>query len=93
MSLFILIVDYSLTDKMSSLEAQRKDKSEKKEEAKALIKTLEAIVNAKRKQIEQNSYSKSIPLARFYDQEKLAFLEPIANLLKNIEGRLDALEN
>lgn len=88
-----MIVDYSLTDKMSSLEAQRKDKSEKKEEAKALIKTLEAIVNAKRKQIEQNSYSKSIPLARFYDQEKLAFLEPIANLLKNIEGRLDALEN
>jgi hypothetical protein len=86
-------VDYSLTDKMSSLETQRNDKSAKKEEAKALIKTLEAIVNAKRKQIEQNSYSKSIPLARFYDQEKLAFLEPIANLLKNIEGRLDALEN
>jgi ribosome-binding factor A len=78
---------------MSSLETQRNDKSAKKEEAKALIKTLEAIVNAKRKQIEQNSYSKSIPLARFYDQEKLAFLEPIANLLKNIEGRLDALEN
>jgi len=78
---------------MSSVEAQRNDKSVKKEEAKALIKTLEAIVNAKRKQIEQNSYSKSIPLARFYDQEKLAFLEPIANLLKNIEGRLDALEN
>ena len=88
-----MIVDYSLTDKMSSLETQRNDKSAKKEEAKALIKTLEAIVNAKRKQIEQNSYSKSIPLARFYDQEKLAFLEPIANLLKNIEGRLDALEN
>ena len=78
---------------MSSVEAQRNDKSVKKEEAKALIKTLEAIVNAKRKQIEQNSYSKSIPLARFYDQEKQAFLEPIANLLKNIEGRLDALEN
>jgi ribosome-binding factor A len=82
-------------DKMSnpSVEEQKRVKSEKKEEAKALIKTLEAIVNAKRKQIEQNSYSKSIPLARFYDQEKLSFLEPIANLLKNIEGRLDALEN
>ena len=77
----------------SSVDEQRRIKSDKKEEAKALIKTLEAIVNAKRKQIEQNSYSKSIPLARFYDQEKLAFLEPIANLLKNIEGRLDALEN
>ena len=77
----------------SSVDEQRRIKSEKKEEAKALIKTLEAIVNAKRKQIEQNSYSKSIPLARFYDQEKLSFLEPIANLLKNIEGRLDALEN
>ena len=82
-------------DKMSnpSVEEQKRVKSEKKEEAKALIKTLEAIVNAKRKQIEQNSYSKSIPLARFYDQEKLSFLEPIANLIKNIEGRLDALEN
>jgi ribosome-binding factor A len=82
-------------DKMSnpSIEEQKRVKSEKKEEAKALIKTLESIVNAKRKQIEQNSYCKSIPLTRFYDQEKLAFLEPIANLLKNIEGRLDALEN
>jgi hypothetical protein len=78
---------------MSSVEEQRNVTSEKKEEVKVLIKTLETIVDNKRKQIERNSYSKSIPLARFYDQEKLSFLEPIANLLKNIEGRLDALEN
>jgi hypothetical protein len=78
---------------MSSVEEQRNVTSEKKEEVKVLIKTLETIVDNKRKQIERNSYSKSIPLARFYDQEKLDFLEPIMNILKNLEERLNALEN
>jgi hypothetical protein len=57
------------------------------------LKTLEGIIDEKRKQIERNSYSKSIPLARFYDQEKVAFLDPILNMLKNIQERLDALES
>jgi hypothetical protein len=43
--------------------------------------------------IERNSYSKSIPLAKFYDKEKVAFLEPIFIMLKNIQERLDVLEN
>jgi hypothetical protein len=41
---------------------------------------------------ENNSYSKSLPLARFYDQEKVGYLEPILDALKNIQERLDALE-
>jgi hypothetical protein len=57
------------------------------------LKKLEGIIDEKRKQIERNSYSKSIPLARFYDQEKVAFLDPILNMLKNIQERLDALES
>jgi hypothetical protein len=31
-------------------------------------------------------------LARFYDQEKVAMLEPILNMLVDIQMRLDALE-
>jgi hypothetical protein len=56
------------------------------------LKTLENIIDEKKKQIKNNSYSKSIPLARFYDQEKILFLEPIFHMLKNIQDRLEVLE-
>jgi hypothetical protein len=56
------------------------------------LKVLEEMINEKRKQIECNRYSKSVPLARFYDQEKVAFLEPIFTMLKNIHERLEVLE-
>jgi tRNA U34 2-thiouridine synthase MnmA/TrmU len=56
------------------------------------LKTLEDILVEKKKQIERNSYSKSIPLARFYDQEKVDFLEPILNALRDIQTRLEVLE-
>lgn len=46
----------------------------------------------KRRTINRNSYSKSIPLARFYDQEKLEMMEPIFNMLKDIQDRLEILE-
>ena len=57
------------------------------------LETLERIINEKKKQIENNRYSKSIPLARFYDQEKIGYLEPILDILKNMQERLNALEN
>ena len=56
------------------------------------LKTLEDIIVAKRKQVERNNYAKSVPLAEFYDREKLAFLEPILKALKDIQTRLDVLE-
>jgi hypothetical protein len=74
---------------LASLEQQKRIESEKKA---CPLKTLEGILDEKRKQIERNSYSKSIPLARFYDKEKVEFLEPIFNMLKNIHERLDVLE-
>jgi hypothetical protein len=83
----------ALRSRLAALEEQKRIESEIASEKKAFpLKTLEGIIDEKRKQIERNSYSKSIPLARFYDQEKLAFLEPIFNMLKNIQERLDALE-
>lgn len=56
------------------------------------LKLLEGIIEEKILQLKRNRYSRSIPLARFYDKEKLGFLEPIFNLLKDIQGRLDKLE-
>jgi hypothetical protein len=83
----------ALRIRLATLEEQKRVDSETASENKAFpLKTLESIIDEKRKQIERNSYSKNIPLARFYDQEKLAFLEPIFNILKNIQERLDALE-
>jgi hypothetical protein len=83
----------SLRARLAALEQQKRIETETALEKKAFpLKTLEKIVDAKRKEIEQNSYSKSIPLARFYDQEKLAFLEPILTMLKNIQERLEVLE-
>ena len=45
-----------------------------------------------KKEINNNGYAKSIPLARFYDQEKLEMMEPIFNMLKDIQDRLEILE-
>ncbi len=60
---------------------------------KGMVKTLEGIIDEKRKQIEHNSYSKSGGgLTRFYDQEKIAFLESTCNMLQNIQDRLEVLE-
>jgi hypothetical protein len=61
-------------------------------EAETSLKTLEDIIVTKRKQVERNNYANSVPLAEFYDREKLAFLEPILNVLKDIQTRLDVLE-
>jgi hypothetical protein len=83
----------ALRQRLATLEEQKRIETERALEKGAFpLKNLEEIIDAKRKQIESNSYSKSIPLARFYDQEKLAFLEPIFNMLKNIQERLDVLE-
>ena len=83
----------SLRLRLAALEEQKRVATEKELEKKTFpLKILEVIIEEKRKQIERNSYSKSLPLARFYDQEKLAFLEPIFNMLKDIQYRLEVLE-
>ena len=74
---------------MTSRQVSHDDASERTEFP---LKVLEEMINKKRKQIERNGYSKSAPLARFHDQEKVAFLEPIFTMLKNIQERLEVLE-
>ena len=79
-----------LRERLAYLEKQRDEELQKKINP---LETLETIIDQKKKQIENNRYTKSLPLARFYDQEKVGYLEPILNALKNIEERLDILEN
>jgi hypothetical protein len=82
-----------LKQRIAALEEQKRIEAEKEAEKKANpMKVLEGILDEKKKQIENNRYSKSLPLARFYDQEKVAMLEPILNMLVDIQRRLDALE-
>jgi hypothetical protein len=84
---------HSLRLRLAALEEQQRTEAEREAEKKAFpLKALESIIDEKRKQIESNKYHSRIPLARFYDQEKLAFLEPIFNMLTNIQQRLEALE-
>jgi hypothetical protein len=58
----------------------------------SVMRGLEIIIQDKRTQIERNSYSKSIPLARFYDVEKLKMMDAIYAILKNFQERIDSLE-
>ena len=79
--------------RLAALEEQKRVEEANAAEKKAFpLKALEGILEEKRKMVERNRYSKSIPLARLYDQEKLAYLEPIFNMLKNIQERLEVLE-
>lgn len=82
-----------LRQKLAALEEQKRIELEKNAEKQANpLKVLGDIIDEKRRKIERNSYSKSIPLARFYEEEKVAYLEPIFNMLKNIHERLEVLE-
>jgi len=83
-----------LRKKLASLEEQKKIEEQKEiEKINNPLKTLEIIIDDKRKRFESNSYGRNRKLERFYDQEKLATLEPIFNILKNIQERLLILEN
>ena len=89
-------IDFELTllrQKIEMLEKQKKAEDEMKaaKEANPLA-TLGQIIEEKKQKINKNSYSKSIPLARFYDTEKVDMLEPIFNMLKDIQQRLTVLE-
>jgi hypothetical protein len=82
-----------LKQRLAALEEQKRIEAEKEAEKKANpMKVLENIIDEKKKKIENNRYSKSLPLAQYYDQEKVAMLEPILNALQDIQKRLTALE-
>lgn len=82
-----------LHQRMAYLEAQKIAELEKELQKKAhALQILENFISEKKQRIQENRYSRSVPLAAYYDSEKVAFLEPILNVLKDFQVRLEALE-
>ena len=76
------------------LEKQKKEKdeSDKKTSIEHNFKVINDVLTEKKTAINNNRYSKSVPLARYYDQELVTRLEAIYNILQNIDERLKKLE-
>jgi hypothetical protein len=70
--------------RLAALEEQKRIEIENAKKKAFPLDTLEDIIIEKRKKIERNSYSKSLSLAKFYDEEKLAILEPIFDMLRPV---------
>jgi hypothetical protein len=83
----------NIEGQIAYLEEQKKlDEEQKTIKKSNPLNIFKNIIDKKKNQIDNNSYSKSIPLARFYDQEKLEMMEPIFNMFINIQDRLEKLE-
>ena len=77
------------------LEKQKKEKdeSDKKTSIEHNFKVINDVLTEKTTAINNNRYSKSVPLARYYDQELVTHLEAINNILQIVDERLKKLED
>ena len=77
------------------LEKQKKEKdeSDKKTSIEHNFKVINDVLTEKTTAINNNRYSKSVPLARYYDQELVTHLEAIYNILQIVDERLKKLED
>lgn len=77
------------------LEKQKKEKNEsdKKTSIEHNFKVINDVLTEKKTAINNNRYSKSVPLARYYDQELVTHLEAIYNILQIVDERLKKLED
>ena len=81
--------------KLNELEKQKKENEEnnKKTSISYNFEVINNLLIEKKTAITNNRYSKSVPLARYYDQELVTHLEAIYNILQVFNERLDKLEN
>lgn len=77
------------------LEKQKKekDKSDKKTSIDHNFKVINDLLTEKKTAINNNKYSKSVPLAKYYDQELVTHLESIYNILQIVDERLKKIED
>jgi hypothetical protein len=80
--------------RMLELEKQQKEKdeSDKKTSIEHNFKVINDVLTEKKSAIINNRYSKSVPLARYYDQELVTHLEAIYNILQIFDERLKKIE-
>ena len=76
------------------LEKQKreKDESDKKTSIDINFKVINDVLTEKKTAIDKDKYSKSVPLARYYDQQLVTHLEAIYNILQIVDERLKKLE-
>ena len=55
-------------------------------------KVINNVLNEKKTNIANDRYSKSVPLARYYDQQLVTHLDAIYNILQVVDERLKKLE-
>jgi hypothetical protein len=77
------------------LEKQKKEKdeSDKKTSIDHNFKVINDLLTEKKTAINNNRYSKSVPLAKYYDEELVTHLEAIYNILQIVDERLKKLED
>jgi hypothetical protein len=78
------------------LELETQKKKEEENEKRTIghnFKVIQDVLSEKKKNISENRYAKSFPLAKLNDQELVTRLEAIYNILQNIDERLRKLEN
>ena len=84
----------ALKQRIDFLEEKKKKEIEKEIEKKEnALNSIKKLIDEKKKQIQINAYSKSTPFTKYQDKEKIDMLEPIYNMLQNINERLEILEN
>ena len=83
-----------LQSRILELENQQKEKDDidKKTSIDHNFKIINDVLTEKNTSIKNNNYSRSVPLARFYDQQLVTHLEAVYNVLKIIDERLKRLE-
>ena len=82
-----------LRQRLAYLEEQKILEIERELQKKAhSLQVLDNFILDKKNRIQKNTYSRSVPLAAYYDSEKIAFLEPILNTLLDFQRRIEALE-
>ena len=76
------------------LEKQQKEleENDKKTSIEYNFKVINNLLTEKKTNIANDRYSKSVPLARYYDQELVTHLESIYNILQIVDKRLKKLE-
>ena len=76
------------------LEKQQKglEENDKKTSIEYNFKVLNNLLNEKKTNVANDRYSKSVPLARYYDQQLVTHLEAIHNILQIVDERLKKLE-
>ena len=71
---------------------KEKDESDKNTSIEHNFKVINDVLTEKKTQINTNNYSKSVPLARYYDQQLVTRLDAVYNILQIIDERLNKLE-